>query len=221
MSLNFRYNDTNYSLANSDKGSVNFCYQQNGTTYKVPASSTRGTSVQFAEDDNYYYKMNNSSPTICFRKNDTTYYCAKSVTSEAKIVYDIPAGTYTPSTFEALIKNYMSANSFRKVSNAFTVKVNNQTVPVSSNGYIYYRSSSSSPNGYVRSVAFDNTFGYGVDANGEVKAPCLACNMASGFTAYKTYVTYVVTSTGYSYGKTSFQSYASFNITVTTGINFS
>lgn len=219
MSLNFRYNDTNYSLANSDKGSVNFCYQQNGTTYKVPASSIRGTSVQFAEDDNYYYKMNNFYPTICFRKNDTTYYCAKSITSEAK--YNIPAGTYTPSAFEALIKNYISANTFRKVSNAFTVKVNNQTVSVSSGSHIYYRVSSSSPNGYVRSVAFDNTSGYAPDADGQLRAPCLTCNSSSGFTSFKTYVTYVVTSTGFSYGNTMFQGYAGFNITVTTGINFS
>jgi hypothetical protein len=222
MALKFRYNDTTYSLATSDKGSVNFCYQQNGTTYKVPASSTRGTSVQFAEDDNYYYKMDNSSPTLCFRKNNTTYYCAKSITSEAKITYDIPAGTYTPSAFETLIKNYISSNTLRKVSNAFTVTVNNQTVSVSSGSYIYYTESSSSPNGYVRSVAFGSTNGYAIDGNNEVKAPNISCcNSANGFTSYKTYVTYIFTGSAFNYVSTIFKSYANYNITVTTGINFS
>ena len=200
MSLNFRYNDTNYSLANSDKGSVNFCYQQNGTTYKVPASSTRGTSVQFAEDDNYYYKMNNSSPTICFRKNDTTYYCAKSVTSEAKIVYDIPAGTYTPGTFKTLIENYISVNGSRQVANTFTVTVNGQSYTVSSGRYIYYKCPYETSDWQLRWVAFNSNY---------------ARNAYTTFTNYATYVVQCKLTAN------EFSGYANYNITVTTGIKFS
>ena len=132
MALKFYYNNTTYSLADytastssastfdSQAPAIFHYYQNTGSSstadHKIPASSTRGTSAQFAEDDNYYYKMDNSSPTLCFRKNDTTYYCAKSITSEAKIVYDIPAGTYTPSAFENLIKQYIFVNGSRKVS---------------------------------------------------------------------------------------------------------
>lgn len=235
MALKFYYNDTTYSLADftaSDSTASIFTeqspalfhyYQNTGSSstaeHKIPASSTRGTSVQFAEDDNYYYKMNNSAPTLCFRKNDTTFYCAKSITSEAKITYAIPAGTYTPSAFETLIKNYISANSSRTVANAFTVTVNNQTVSVSSGDTIYYKESSSSPNGYVRSVAFGDTSGYAIDANSEVKAPEAICNgSSSGFTDNKVYVTYIANGS-FNYQE-YFKNYANYNITVTTGINF-
>lgn len=205
MSLNFRYNDTNYSLANSDKGSVNFCYQQNGTTYKVPASSTRGTSVQFAEDDNYYYKMNNSSPTICFRKNDTTYYCAKSITSEAKIVYDIPAGTYTPSTFKAFIEDYISMNGSRKVANTFTVTVNGQSYTVSSGRYIYYKCPYETVTSQLRWIAFNSNYTNRPDTT----------FTKYGSTTYE-YAAYVVKCKA-----GEFANYANYNITVTTGIKFS
>jgi hypothetical protein len=200
MALKFRYNDTTYSLATSDKGSVNFCYQQSGTTYKVPASSTRGTSVQFAEDDNYYYKMDNSSPTLCFRKNNTNYYCAKSITSEAKVTYDIPAGTYTPSTFKSLIEKYISANGSRQVSNSFTVKVNGQSYTVSSGKYIEYRCPYETATSQLRWVAFNSSYTARPDTT---------------FTGKGAYVVQCKATAQ------EFSNYANYNITVTTGINFS
>ena len=226
MALKFYYNNTTYSLADytastssastfdSQAPAIFHYYQNTGSSstadHKIPASSTRGTSVQFAEDDNYYYKMDNSSPTLCFRKNDTTYYCAKSITTEAKIVYDIPAGTYTPSVFENLIKQYISINGSRKVSNDFTVTVNGQTVSVSSGSFIYYIDNSSSGS-TLRGICF------GI-YNPEDVAFSGAVALSSGFTKYKTYITYRSTSAITAY---YFDNYANYNITVTTGINFS
>ena len=54
------------------------------------------------------------------------------------INYDIPAGTYSPSTFKSLIDNYISPNNgSRKVSNSFTATVNGQTITVNANTTIY------------------------------------------------------------------------------------
>ena len=52
--------------------------------------------------------------------------------------YDIPAGTYTTSTFEDLVKSFISQNGSRAVSNSFSVVVNGQTYKVSANSSIYY-----------------------------------------------------------------------------------
>ena len=226
MALKFYYNNTTYSLADDGSwGSSSIIdnsikptptclhyYNSKDSTFRaeksIPASSTRGTSVQFAEDDNYYYYMDNSFPTLCFRKNDTTYYCAKSITTEAK--YNIPAGTYTPSAFETLIKQYISVNGLREVSNDFTVTVNGQTVSVSSGSYIYYIDNSSSGS-TLRGVCF------GVNNSVDI-AFSVAVALSTGFTKYKTYITYRSPSDTIVY---YFNNYANYNITVTTGINFS
>ena len=53
-------------------------------------------------------------------------------------VYDIPAGTYSPSTFDNLIRSFISNNGSRAVKNSFSVEVNGQTYRVSANSSIYY-----------------------------------------------------------------------------------
>ena len=52
--------------------------------------------------------------------------------------YDIPAGTYSPSKFEGLIKSFISRNGSRTVSNSFSVTVNGQTYSVPAGRAIYY-----------------------------------------------------------------------------------
>ena len=52
--------------------------------------------------------------------------------------YDIPAGTYTTSTFENLITSFISNNGSRTVKNSFSVVVNGQTYKVSAGSSIYY-----------------------------------------------------------------------------------
>ena len=56
----------------------------------------------------------------------------------AVVKYDIPAGTYSPSTFENLIRSFISNNGSRTVKNSFSVVVNGQTYSVSSGSSIYY-----------------------------------------------------------------------------------
>ena len=112
--------------------------------------------------------------------------------------YDIPAGTYSPSTFENLIKSFISNNGSRTVSNSFSVTVNGQTYSVSAGRAIYYTYQYSgqarfvcfngSPRGYI---SFEQSFSEGV------------------------YCTY------WSLSQSQGSSYYQYNIKVNTGIKFS
>lgn len=139
--IRFRKNGTTYHLDFRDTNAP--CEQQlafryNGSTRYVPAMSTQGTKVLggILNGESWYYDT--SSPTIAFRKNGKTYFCSKSLTTETVISYDIPAGTYSPSTFENLIKSFISKNKSRIVSNSFSVEVNGQTYSVPAGRAIYY-----------------------------------------------------------------------------------
>ena len=125
--------------------------------------------------------------------------------------YDIPAGTYTPSAFENLIHRFISINGSRTVKNSFSVTVNGQTLSIAAGTKIYYVSQGSSP-WYAKAVCFGSS---GFQSN--------ACNSRNGFLSYKAYI--VETSNATSYNSSFcynlvFRSYASYNITVNTGINF-
>ena len=208
----FRKNNTEYHLDYRRSNAP--CEQQlvfryNGDTYYVPAMSTQGTKVLGGtlNDLNWYYDT--SSPTIAFRKNGKTYYCSKRLMTEKG--YDIPAGTYTPSAFKNLINSFISINKSRTVKNSFSVTVNRQTLSIAAGTKIYYVSQGSSP-WYARAVCFGNS---GIDS--------AACGSRDGFSHYKDYI--VETSNSNSYPNSYcynlvFKNYASFNITVSTGINF-
>ena len=105
--IHFRKNGTTNHL---EYRSINvpceqrFAFMYNGTTYYVPAMSTQGTKVLGGTFNGSILYYDTSSPTIAFVKGGKTYYCAKNVTKE--IPADIPAGTYTPSAFENLIKSF-------------------------------------------------------------------------------------------------------------------
>ena len=125
--------------------------------------------------------------------------------------YDIPAGTYSPSTFKNLINSFISINGSRAVSNSFSVTVNGQTVSLAAGDKIYYVTQGSSP-WYARAVCFGTSY-FLVDS----------CNSDIGFSNRKAYI--VETSSSNSYPTSYcfnlvFRYYASFNITVNTGINF-
>ena len=124
----------------------------------------------------------------------------------AAVNYDIPAGTYSPSTFKSLIDNYISQNGSRRVSNAFTATVNNQTINVKANTTIYNVNNSSSGS---------STLTYGVNFSGSYMnaGTAFSSSTASRFTGNKVYITQ---STGViSY----FSNYMYYNITVS-GIKF-
>lgn len=138
--IRFRKNNTEYHL--DYRGSGAPCEQQlvfryNNYTYYVPAMSTQGTKVFGGTVNGSGWYYDTSSPTIAFRKNGKTYYCSKSLTTDSN---DIPAGTYSPSTFENLIANYISRNGSRTVKNSFSVIVNGQTYNVPAGRAICYTS---------------------------------------------------------------------------------
>ena len=199
--IRFRKNNTEYHL---DYRGINApCEQQlafryNGDTYYVPAMSTQGTKVFGGTFNGSSWYYDTSSPTIAFRKNGTTYYCSKSLTTER---YDIPAGTYSPSTFENLIKSFSSNNGSRAVSNSFSVVVNGQTYNVSANSYIYYTYQYS---GEARFVSFSG-----------MPRGWVSFESPGAFAEYGIYCTY------WSYADIQGDRYYQYNIKVNTGINFS
>lgn len=109
----FRKNGTTYHLdwQSNVPCEERLGYKQGGGTVRlVPAMSTQGTKVYGGQDsDGKQYYYDTSSPTIAFRKNGKTYYCNKSMTTAS---YSIPAGTYTISAFQTLIKNLYGISSW-------------------------------------------------------------------------------------------------------------
>lgn len=74
----FRKNGTTYHLDyRGDVPCEAFFGFNRSDPHKVPAMSTQGTNVYGGKlsDTKVYYDT--SSPTIAFRKNNTTYYCSK------------------------------------------------------------------------------------------------------------------------------------------------
>ena len=184
-------------------------FRYKGSTLYVPAMSTQGTKVLGGTFNGSSWYYDTSSPTIAFRKNGRTYYCSKSLTTES---YDIPAGTYSPSTFRNLINSFISNNGSRAVSNSFSVTVNGQTISLAAGDKIYYVTQGSSP-WYARAVCFGTSY-FLVDS----------CVDKVGFSNRKAYI--VETSSSNSYTSSYcfnlvFRGYASYNITVSTGIKFS
>ena len=121
--------------------------------------------------------------------------------------YDIPAGTYSPSTFKSLIDNYISSNNgSRKVSNSFNVTVNGQTITVNANTTIYNENNASSGSSVLT---------YGVNFSGRYleTGNCFQAGVANSFSRNKVYITQ---SKGISY----FERYYQYSITVETGIKF-
>ena len=113
--------------------------------------------------------------------------------------YDIPAGTYSPSTFENLIKSFISNNGSRTVKNSFSVTVNGQTYNVPAGRAIYYTYQYS---GEARFVCFNGS-------------PRGSKDFQSNFSNYGVYCTY------WSYSQIQGDQYYRYNIKVNTGINFS
>lgn len=125
--------------------------------------------------------------------------------------YDIPAGTYSPSTFKNLIQKFISMNGSRTVSNSFSVTVNGQTLSLAAGTRIWYVTQGSSP-WYARAVCFGVSY-----------FQATSCQSGNGFSTYKAYI--VETSPSNSYTSyicfnRIFKGYAYYNITVSTGIKF-
>ena len=115
------------------------------------------------------------------------------------VTYDIPAGTYSPSNFDNLIRSFISNNGSRAVKNSFSVEVNGQTYRVSSGSSIYY---TYQYGGQARFVCF----------NGSNRG-WIQFELPGAFAQYGIYCTYWSASQ-------QGDGYYRYNIKVNTGINF-
>ena len=170
--------------------------------------------VYYDSGTKWYYPL--IKPTSRLTWNGYVYYYDRSVgdtfgigLSNTKYVvpnkrvavvnYDIPAGTYTPSAFENLIKSFIVQNGSRIVYNSFSVEVNGQTYSVPAYRSIYYTVQYS---GQARFVSF----------NGSQRG---STEFQSSFYDKGVYCTY------WSYSQYQGDKYYQYNIKVNTGISFS
>ena len=156
--------------------------------------------------DGYIYSYDKSAgDTFGISFENTKYFVPnKRVSAQT---YDIPAGTYSPSTFKSLIDSYISPNNgSRRVSNLFRVTVNGQTITVNANTTIYNENNESSGSSVLT---------YGVNFSGEYLVPgnCFGVGTAYNFIDNKVYITQ-------SRGIPYFGRYTYYNITISTGIKF-
>ena len=177
-------------------------YYYNGTKWYYPLIEPTSRLTW----DGYVYSYDRSvGDTFGVGLSGTKYVVPNKRVSAS--TYDIPAGTYSPSTFKSLIDNYISSNNgSRRVSNTFSVTVNGQTITVNANTTIYNENNASSGS---------STLTYGVNFSGSYLHPgnCFEAGVANSFTRHKVYITQ---SRGISY----FGNYMYCNITISTGIKF-
>lgn len=168
-------------------------YYYSGTKYYYPLIKPTSTLTW----NGYIYSYDKSvGDTFGIGLSNTKYVVPNRRVADVK--YDIPAGTYSPSTFENLIKSFISNNGRRTVYNSFSVEVNGQTYSVPKYRSIYY------------------TVQYGGDArfvcfNGSQRG---STEFQSSFYDKGVYCTY------WNYGDQG-DRYYQYNIKVNTGINFS
>ena len=177
-------------------------YYDSGTKYYYPLIKPASTLTW----NGYIYSYDKSiGDTFGIGLSNTKYVVPNR--RVAAVNYDIPAGTYSPSTFKSLIDSYISPNNgSRKVSNSFNVTVNGQTITVNANTTIYNENNESSGSSVLT---------YGVNFSGSYlnAGSCFQLGVAHSFTNNKVYITQ---SRGISY----FANYYQYNITISTGIKF-
>ena len=129
--------------------SPKLAYYYNGTKWYYPLI----TPTSILTWDGYKYSYDRSvGDTFGISLSNTKYVVPnKRVTA---INYDIPAGTYSPSNFENLIRSFISNNGSRIVYAGFSVEVNGQTYRVPAGRRIYY---TYQYGGQARFVCFDGT----------------------------------------------------------------
>lgn len=145
---------------------------------------------------NTVYSYISSRPSFAVYDGSQTLYLANAET--AAPTYDIPAGTYSPSVFETLIRSFISQNGSRTVSNSFSVVVNGQTYSVPAGRAVCY---TYQYGGQARFVSFNGSQRGGTD-------------FQNGFSSRGVYCTYWV------YSNIQGDRYNNFSIKVNTGIKF-
>ena len=176
-------------------------YYYSGTKWYYPLITKTGTLTW----DGYIYSYDKSIGDTFGIGLSNTKYVVPNKRVQA-VNYDIPAGTYSPSTFKSLIDSYISPNNgSRRVSNSFTATVNGQTITVNANTAIWSENNESSGSSVLT---------YGVNFTGSYlnAGDCFSVATANSFTKYKVYITQ-------SRGIPYFANYMYYNITVS-GIKF-
>ena len=181
-------------------------YYCNGTKWYYPLI----TPTSILTWGGYKYSYDRSVGDTFGIALDNTKYVVPNKRVSA-VNYDIPAGNYNPTTFRNLISSFISINGSRTVSNSFSVTVNGQTLSIAAGTKIYYVSQGSSP-WYAKAVCFGTSW-----------FQAASCQSGNGFSTYKAYIVETSSSNSYTsyicYNRV-FRGYASFNITVNTGIKF-
>lgn len=170
-------------------------YYYNGTKWCYPLITPNSTLTW----GGYVYSYDKSvGDTFGIGLSNTKYVVPNK--RVAAVNYDIPAGTYSPSTFDSLIRSFISNNGSRSVSNSFSVVVNGETYSVSSGSSIYYTYQYS---GRARFVCF----------NGSPRG-FTQFELPGSFRQYGVYCTY------WDYGGLQGNLYYQYSIKVNTGIKF-
>ena len=187
-------NNKAFGPSNQKLTSPSLVYYYNGTKWYYPLITPTGSFTY----QGYVYSYDRSvGDTFGIGLSNTKYVVPNKRVSAN---YDIPAGTYTPSAFENLIKSFISQNGIRAVSNSFSVTVNGQTYSVSSGSGIYYTYQYS---GQARFVCF----------NGSPRG-FTQFELPNAFAKYGVYCTY------WSYASIQGDRYYQYSIKVNTGISF-
>ena len=188
-------NNKAFGPSNQKLTSPSLVYYYGGTKYYYPLITPTGSFTY----QGYKYSYDRSvGDTFGISLSNTKYVVPNKRVSAVN--YDIPAGTYTPSAFENLIKSFISQNGSRAVSNSFSVTVNGQTYSVSSGSGIYYTYQYS---GQARFVCF----------NGSPRG-FTQFELPNAFAKYGVYCTY------WSYASIQGDRYYQYSIKVNTGISF-
>ena len=170
-------------------------YYYNGTKWYYPLITQNATLTW----GGYVYSYDRSvGDTFGIGLSGTKYVVPNKRVSA--VTYDIPAGTYSPYTFERLITSFISNNGSRAVKNSFSVTVNGQTYSVSAGHGVFYTYQYS---GSARFVCF----------NGNPRG-WISFEQPGSFAQYGIYCTY------WSYSSIQGDQYSRYNITVNTGIKF-
>lgn len=181
-------------------------YYYNGTKWYYPLIPPTSTLTW----GDYVYSYDRSvGDTFGIGLSGTKYVVPNKRVSA--VTYDIPAGTYSPSAFKNLIQSFISINGSRAVKNNVSVTVNGQTVSILAGDKIYYTQLGSSP-WYAKAVCFGRQYFL-----------VASCMDKKGFSLYKSYIVETSPSNNYVSDicfNLVFRGYASFNITVNTGIKF-
>ena len=169
-------------------------YYDSSTKYYYPLIKPTSTLTW----NGYIYSYDKSvGDTFGIGLSNTKYVVPNRRVADVK--YDIPAGTYSPSTFENLIKSFIAQNGSRIVYNSFSVEVNGQTYSVPKYRAIYY---TVQYGGQARFVCFNGS-------------PRGYTSFEQSFYDKGVYCTY------WSYSQYQGDQYYKYNIKVNTGISFS